>query len=152
MFLHFYNLAPKNKINIKLSNIEWSQLLKNSLAINLVQFNKSTGKWSATTLSGQHLLWVCVDDEKFVKKKIKLLEDRYRWVLEDCFKMLIQQDHGTELQHDKFTGCDMDIKDNFDEILLNHAVKTFKNMSLSLMLKKGADYDLANEKGITPIG
>ena len=72
--------------------------------------------------------------------------------LEDCFKMLIQQDHDTELQLDEFTGCDMDIKDNFDEILLNHAVKTFKNMSLSLMLKKGADYNLANEKGITPIG
>lgn len=27
MLLHFYNLAPKNKINIKLTGIIWNQLL-----------------------------------------------------------------------------------------------------------------------------
>ena len=46
----------------------------------------------------------------------------------------------------------MDVKDNFDETLLIHAVKTFKNRSLHLMLKKGANLEMANEKGITPIG
>lgn len=51
-----------------------------------------------------------------------------------------------------FDGCDMDIKDNFDETLLIYAVKTCKNRSLELMLKKGADRELANEKGITPVG
>lgn len=152
MFLHFYNLAPKNKINIKLTNISWVQLLKNSLAINLIRQNKWTGKSHATTLSGQHLLWVCVDDEKYVKDAAELDDDRNRWVLEDCFKMLIKQDQGEELTHEGFDGCDMDIKDNFDEILINHAVKTFKNKSLKLMLKKGVDFELANEKGITAVG
>ena len=72
------------------------------------------------------------------------------WVLEECFKMLIQQD--TNLKVNDFDGCDMDIKDNFDETLLNYAVRKFKNRSLQLMLKKGANQEMANEKGITPIG
>lgn len=46
----------------------------------------------------------------------------------------------------------MDIKNNFDEILINHAVKTFKNRSLELMLKKGIDIKLANERGVTAVG
>ena len=72
------------------------------------------------------------------------------WVLEDCFKMLIQQD--TDIHFEDFDGCDLDVKDNFDETLLNHAVKNFKNRSLELLLKKGADIEMANEKGMTPIG
>ena len=33
--------------------------------MNLIKrTNKNNGKFRATTLSGQHLLWVCVDDEK----------------------------------------------------------------------------------------
>lgn len=63
MLLHFYNLAPKNKINIKLTNIPWALLLQNSITMNLVKKKKNSTKSHATTLSGQHLLWVCVDDE-----------------------------------------------------------------------------------------
>lgn len=72
------------------------------------------------------------------------------WVLEDCFKMLVQTDTNINLKN--FDGCDMDILDNFDETLLNHAIKTFKNRSLNLMLRKGANLELANSKGITPVG
>lgn len=89
MFLHFYNLAPKNKINIKLTNVSWVQLLKNAMAINLIRKDKTTGKSSATTLSGQHLLWVCVDDEKHITHTAQLMDEKFEWVLEDCFKMLI---------------------------------------------------------------
>lgn len=46
----------------------------------------------------------------------------------------------------------MDIKDNFEETLVIHAVKSFKNRSLEVMLKKGVDLDMQNEKGITPLG
>lgn len=31
--------------------------------MNLIKKNKVSGKYNATTLSGKHLLWVCVDDE-----------------------------------------------------------------------------------------
>jgi hypothetical protein len=37
MLLHFYNLAPKNKINIKLTGIFWKILLQNALAMNLIK-------------------------------------------------------------------------------------------------------------------
>ena len=65
MLLHFYNLAPKNKINIKLTGIIWKVLLQNAMAMNLVKKIKSKGdKFQASTLNGTHLLWVCVNDEK----------------------------------------------------------------------------------------
>ena len=49
------------------------------------------------------------------------------WVLEECFKMLVQQDSDVTIKN--FEGCDMDVKDNFDETLLIHTIKTFKNRS-----------------------
>ena len=72
------------------------------------------------------------------------------WILEDCFKMLIQLK--TDLTINDFDGCDLDIMDNFDETLLIHAVKTFKNRSLEMLIEKGASLEMANDKGITPIG
>ena len=77
--------------------------------------------------------------------------DPSAWLLEDCFKMLIQQD-SEFTQQKNFEGCDMDIMDNFNETLINHAIKTFKNRSLKLLLKKGCDFEFENENGITPIG
>lgn len=72
------------------------------------------------------------------------------WILEECFKMLIQQD--TDIEIREFDGCELNVKDNFDETLLIHAVKTFKNRSLELLIKKGADLEIANDRGMTPIG
>lgn len=46
----------------------------------------------------------------------------------------------------------MNVKNNFDEILINHAIRTKKNRSLKLMLKKGIDVEQANEQGVTALG
>lgn len=46
----------------------------------------------------------------------------------------------------------MNVKNNFDEILINHAINTFKNRSVKIMLKKGIDFEQANDQGVTPIG
>lgn len=53
MLLHFYNLAPKNKINIKLTGIVWNILLQNAIAMSLIKRSKKKGgKYQAATLSG----------------------------------------------------------------------------------------------------
>lgn len=46
----------------------------------------------------------------------------------------------------------MNIKNNFGETLLVHVIKTFKMRSLKMLLERGADLEMANEKGITPVG
>ena len=43
MLLHFYNLAPKNKINIKLTGIKWKTLLQNAISMNLIKRSKKKG-------------------------------------------------------------------------------------------------------------
>ena len=46
----------------------------------------------------------------------------------------------------------MDIKDNFEEILMIYAVKNFKNRSLAIMIDKGVNLEMENERGFTPLG
>lgn len=60
----------------------------------------------------------------FEKMEVPKFYNPTSWVLEECFKMLLQQD--TQLGWKDFDGCDMDVKNNFDETLLIHTIKTFK--------------------------
>ena len=121
---------------------------------------KQSEKLNALTLNGKHLLWVCVDDEKTHQEKIRNLREgakRDEWALEDCFKLLIQYKDLTEEDIDNenlvdFKGCDMDVKDNFGELLLNHTIKEFKMKSFNLLLKAGANMEKTNSKKVTPIG
>lgn len=72
------------------------------------------------------------------------------WLLEDCFKMLVCEESALNVKD--FDGCDMDVKDNFDETLLIHTIKEFKNRSLEILLKQGVNVDMPNALGIKPLG
>ena len=62
--------------------------------------------------------------EFFEKLDVPKFYNPTSWVLEECFKMLLQQD--TKLGWKDFDGCNMDVKNNFGETLLIHTIRTFK--------------------------
>lgn len=64
MLLHFYHLSPKKRLYIKLSYLNWSELIRNAKKSNLIYKMKNSELNQARTPSGIHLLWICVDDEK----------------------------------------------------------------------------------------
>ena len=64
MLLHFYNLSPKERIHIKMSNMDWVELMSNSKKSNLIFKPKNSELMQARTPSGLHLLWICVEDEQ----------------------------------------------------------------------------------------
>lgn len=64
MLLHFYNLAPKDSIHIKMSNINWVELMTNAKKSNLIYKPKDSDLMQARTPSGLHLIWICVEDEQ----------------------------------------------------------------------------------------
>jgi hypothetical protein len=73
MLLHFYQLSPKDKIHIKMSNIDLAVLMNNAKKTNLIFKPKDSELMQARTPSGLHLLWICVEDEpKYCPSSLEL--------------------------------------------------------------------------------
>ena len=65
MALHFYQLAPKDRVNIKFTGTDWGVLIGNSIKLKLYNESNSTSRLIvAKTPSGSDCLWICGDDEK----------------------------------------------------------------------------------------
>ena len=66
LLLHFYQLAPKNRIWIKLSHMNWEELMANAKKSHLIYKPNDSDLMQARTPSGMHLLWICAEDERTI--------------------------------------------------------------------------------------
>lgn len=85
MCLHFYQLAPKDRINIKFTKTQWEILIQNALKLNLCKRDSLTNKLVAKTPSGSDCLWICGDDEKAEADYINYDADQKNITLRQSF-------------------------------------------------------------------
>ena len=64
LLLHFYQLAPKKRMWIKLSQMNWEELMENARKSHLIYKPNGSELHQARTPSGVHLLWICAEDER----------------------------------------------------------------------------------------
>ena len=76
--LHFYHLSPRHRILIKLSHLNWDELITNAKKSYLIYKPTDSNLMQARTPSGIHLLWICVEDEKKANfSSTQLYESQY---------------------------------------------------------------------------